>query len=152
MPSLLERFTAKVSPEALTGCWLWVGAVDQHGYGRISYGKTPAGNGLSAHATHVAWDLHVGTPRAGMDLLHTCDTPGCVAPHHLFLGTALDNVRDMYAKGRGKTGIYKTHCSRGHEMTPENTYFFKSNNSRHCLTCNAHRQREYRFKLQGKSK
>ena len=35
-------------------------------------------------------------------VLHTCDTPACVNPSHLFLGTKTDNAKDRDAKGRGK--------------------------------------------------
>jgi hypothetical protein len=39
-----------------------------------------------------------------MCVLHRCDTPGCVRPTHLFLGTHADNVRDKTAKGRTPRG------------------------------------------------
>jgi hypothetical protein len=36
----------------------------------------------------------------GMWVCHTCDTPPCVRPLHLFLGTNRDNSQDALAKGR----------------------------------------------------
>lgn len=53
----------------------------------------------------------------GMHVLHKCDTPSCVAPHHLFLGTQTDNNCDMYRKGRGyeRSG----HKNPRAKLTPE---------------------------------
>ena len=31
---------------------------------------------------------------------HKCDTPWCVNPEHIFIGTAKDNSLDAHAKGR----------------------------------------------------
>lgn len=39
---------------------------------------------------------------AGIYVLHHCDTPQCVNPAHLFLGTAQANMDDKYRKGRGR--------------------------------------------------
>lgn len=95
--SLWDRFYDKVCPEALTGCWLWTGAVKELGYGVIGLGTREQG---TAKAHRVSYMLHKGEIPAGMSVLHRCDTPSCVNPSHLFLGTLSDNMRDCVAKKR----------------------------------------------------
>ena len=78
------------------GCWLWCGPVDSSGYGklRIRFGFE------SAH--RMAWRVTHGPIPRGQFVLHRCDTPPCVRPDHLFLGTQGDNMRDMVQKGRAR--------------------------------------------------
>lgn len=78
------------------GCWLWNGTKDGGGYGQISTfrGEAPA----KAH--RVSWEMRNGEIPAGMSICHKCDTPSCVNPDHLFIGTQADNARDMVSKGR----------------------------------------------------
>lgn len=94
-PSLRERFLSFVTPEPFSGCWLWTGAVDRRGYGVIHV------TGGIDRAHRVGYALFVREPGAAW-CLHKCDTPLCVNPAHIFLGTARDNVLDMIAKGREK--------------------------------------------------
>lgn len=51
---------------------------------------------------------------SGMLVCHTCDSPPCCNPAHLFVGTVRDNVMDMARKGRRKgrqAQIYLLHKS-----------------------------------------
>jgi hypothetical protein len=38
--------------------------------------------------------------KPGEEVMHTCDTPGCIEETHLILGSHSDNMLDCYTKGR----------------------------------------------------
>ena len=90
------RFYDRICPEPNTGCWLWIGAPDSFGYGQIEI------NGASYRTHRLSWMIHRGEITKGLVVCHRCDTPACVNPDHLFLGTHGDNVRDMHKKGRNR--------------------------------------------------
>lgn len=128
-PSVQERFESKVMPVPESGCWLWMGKRTHEGYGVFWVG----GKGRAAHRYSV--ELATGSPiPAGLFACHKCDTPSCVNPDHLFLGTTGDNMRDSSQKGRNWWGK-KTHCPNGHEYNAENTYRHKA--ERRCRACHA---------------
>jgi hypothetical protein len=116
------------------GCWLWTGAINGPGYGSLRLDGQPK----SVFAHRLAWQLANGAMPNGL-VLHKCDNPRCVNPDHLFIGTYTDNQRDCVRKGR-HFETRKTHCKRGHEFKPENTYY--SGRQRVCRLCdNARRRR-----------
>jgi hypothetical protein len=86
----LQRFNERFEKNESTGCWIWTGCRDSKGYGRINH--------TGAH--RISWALFRGAIPVGLHVLHKCDTPLCVNPEHLFLGTHRDNVADMVKKGR----------------------------------------------------
>jgi hypothetical protein len=63
------------------------------------------GRGSGNYIAHRAsWIIHVGPIPPGMKVLHDCDNPRCVNPKHLWLGTTIDNNRDMARKRRQAVG------------------------------------------------
>lgn len=96
--TLQKRFDEKYIPEPMSGCWLWLGAIDSKGYGHISNGPR------RIMASRASWLLAHGSFPNNLYVLHRCDNPACVNPDHLFLGTHQDNMDDMMAKGRRAVG------------------------------------------------
>ena len=89
-----ERLEAYSIPEPNSGCWLWAGMVNQYGYGRLRV------NGDIKLCHRLSYEVFCDMIPSGAHVLHRCDTPSCVNPGHLFLGTNLDNIADKVAKGR----------------------------------------------------
>lgn len=73
--------------------------LNDFGYRRV---RLSDGRFVGAHV--LAWELANGR-RVPPNLLvcHQCDTPACIEPAHLFLGTHRDNSDDRERKGRGIT-------------------------------------------------
>lgn len=95
--SLSERFHEKIIPITESGCWLWIGATKELGYGVIGLGRRTQG---TSKAHRVSWELYNGNIPKGMNVLHKCDIPSCVNPKHLFIGTLSDNMKDCVNKKR----------------------------------------------------
>lgn len=75
-------------------CWLWQKARSPVGYGRFYHSK-------GEQAAHrYSFERFVGPIPDGLEVMHRCDVPSCVNPEHLTVGTQLQNMHDMRAKGR----------------------------------------------------
>lgn len=86
------------------GCWGWRGTKINNGYGIIRYGCREHSYEILAH--RASWILNYGQIPKGMFILHKCDNPECSKISDLFLGTQMDNCRDMIKKGRAATKTY----------------------------------------------
>ena len=86
-------------------CWIWTGAVDKDGYGVFAFGRSTIQAHRFSYLTVVGelppdmTDLPDGE-KVKMVLLHSCDTPRCVNPYHLKIGTQKENMQDCSKKGR----------------------------------------------------
>jgi hypothetical protein len=99
-PSVVARFWSKVDKTSNpNGCWIWTAGKSRlNGYGQFFV----AGRNHSSHRS--AYEIQYGPIPDGLLVLHRCDTPACVNPVHLFLGTQQDNMTDMVQKGRSLSG------------------------------------------------
>lgn len=82
-----------------TPCWLWTGGLGPDAYGAFWW------NGKTRGAHRYAYERAAAVQLAPADCVcHRCDTPLCVRPDHLFIGTNLDNVADRDRKKRNACG------------------------------------------------
>ncbi len=129
----LERFETFCMPEPMSGCVLWIGSLwADSGYGSFYYD----GDLVRAHKWY--WERLYGPVPVGLELDHLCRVRSCVNLRHLEIVTKVVNI----LRGNGATALNarKTHCLRGHEFTPENTYLRSARpghreGNRECKTC-----------------
>ena len=132
-PTIEERFWSFVDKtENEQGCWLWKGSL-VHGYGHFTIGYK------MIRAQRFAYELLVGPVPDGLILDHLCRVTNCIRPDHLEPVTNRENVR------RGKCGILKTHCVRGHPLKGINLRLTikDSNERRICKQCTKDRAKKH---------
>lgn len=116
MTTLRERLLAKVEKAPGPGCWIWVAAIDQNGYGRIGF----LGKNRQAH--RLSYELFIGEIPKGLELDHLCRVRRCVNPKHLEPVTRRENIRrgDRYAMGSFHRKTVA--CPKGHPYGTDGFY------------------------------
>lgn len=123
----IERFMDYVSPEPITGCWLWSGALANGGYGAF---LGPEGT-VKAHRWF--YEQSKGPVPDGLELDHQCRVRCCVNPDHLEPVTR--QVNTLRGIGPAAVNAIKTHCPKGHPLSGDNLYIRKDVGSRGCRKC-----------------
>src|ERR1039458_2266809 len=103
--SLIERLMGRFMAVTETGCWIWLGALDWYGYGKVSFKS----RNLLAH--RAMYEQTMGRVPPGMELDHTCRVRCCVNPRHMEPVTHAENIR----RGNGGSNQWlKLCCPKGH--------------------------------------
>lgn len=115
-----------------------------------AYYKSPMGYGRNSKgAVHRQMYEHfVGLIPDGLEIDHLCKVKSCINPDHL--EPVNHSINILRAKVRGKF------CTKGHELTPENSYYGVNNQktgnvTRWCKRCHLDRSRERYQRLKGKT-
>lgn len=147
-PNTIEDFWRHVDkngPEVRPGlgrCWIFGPQRKRKTYGVFQMNKV-------RYRTHRwSYEMAYGPFDPKLDVLHACDTPACVNPAHLSLGSDQENMLDASAKRR-HVQSKKTHCPKGHPYAGPNLGMSKHHNTksgkgwnRVCKACHAQRQSE----------
>lgn len=123
-----ERFWAFVDVQSSTECWPWNGGTNRKGYGNFGLNR----QGRKSIAAHrYAYELAHGLIPNGKQVHHVCENKACQNPAHL---TLLEpGEHSLIGNGFSGRNARKTHCKRGHPLTPENCYDYAG--KRECKLC-----------------
>lgn len=94
-----DRFWEKVDKSG--ECWLWVAAMNTHGYGNFRY------QGETQGAHKISYILEIGEVPKGFYVDHMCHTRACVRPSHLRLTTNKQNGENRSALQTNNTSGYQ---------------------------------------------
>lgn len=124
--SLAERLDFDIIPEPNSGCWLWLGAVDQDGYGHVWW------RGRLRMAHRESYERYRGLIPEGLQTDHLCRVTSCVNPWHMEPVTGREN--NLRSDNPAAINARKTHCIRGHRLAGRNL-FIRTTGRRLCRTC-----------------
>jgi HNH endonuclease len=139
----IRRRLLRSSHSDENGCWLWTGAVDKDGYGKMVLADPDWAHRRHVRAHRIAYETFVGPIPEGLEIDHLCAQPGCINPVHLEPVTTYNNV--LRSNGLASQNAHKAICKNGHLLTEENIYYttWKGHTWRQCRECRRIASRDY---------
>lgn len=135
----LQHYLNRVTIDSRTGCWYAPGNTNRAGY------RTFRVNTRNTRLHVWIYEQLYGAVPDGKQLHHTCQNKQCLYPKHLEALTASEHSR-LHPEGReaiSEARLARTHCARGHEYTPENTFIEPGTRKRNCRICRRASQKRY---------
>lgn len=128
MKNTYESVMARVSPEPMSGCWLWEGALSQKGYANVKW------HGRVVRVHRLLYEREHGPIPPGLEPDHRCRVRCCVNFDHIRLLTHRDNCLEPRVQSPIARNARKTSCHRGHAFVGSNVYRTKDGR-RDCRAC-----------------
>jgi len=150
MPSRLKSYQLSnledfISPEPMSGCWIWTRAVSGGGYAMLRAWE-PGKGSVTVYVHRVMFERFVGHIPKGYQVDHLCKVRCCVNPRHLEAVTVKENhLRSGRVAAFKKMKAAQTHCINGHQFNEQNTYRWKTHRS--CRACHKDRERRRRYAI-----
>lgn len=148
---LPDNIASKISVQP-NGCWHWISALNDQGYGVLTRKRK------QYRAHRFVYELLVGPIPQGLDLDHECHIPEngckggksclhrrCVNPDHVGPKTRKDNLARGVQTNRDLEGMRKfirpvaLACQYGHTYVPGSFYVYRKTGSRLCKICSLQR-------------
>lgn len=109
-----ERFWSKVNKTE--SCWVWTGAKIRS---KCAFYSSFKSRGKQRGAHRYSYELYHKRELSDAESIdHLCRNTLCVNPHHLEAVSPRENT--LRGTGPSALNAKKTHCLRGHSLTPEN--------------------------------
>jgi hypothetical protein len=86
LAKLPERIASRIEPAPPSGCWLWMGACNSHGYGHAGVARKT----VTIH--RLVYETVVGPVPMGLTLDHLCRVRPCCDPRHMEAVTMRENL------------------------------------------------------------
>lgn len=131
-----QRVFGRILIDAETGCWEWVGSLNDDGYAQFALSHT-----FTKRVARFLYEEEYGPLDPSIHLDHLCRNRPCVNPAHLDPVTPRVNI----LRGVGPTAINarREYCTNGHDLSDPDVLYVRPNGWRQCRVCQSANARRY---------